>query len=80
MGVSTPLLAAGGAAGAHTAGAKKPVSGAKSAAPKRAKSAKSPAKASNKTASKSAVGFVVTVLGLAILAGIGVAAKRMLGS
>lgn len=55
MGVSTPLVAAGGAAGAYAAGAKKPVSGAKSAAPKPAKAteAQAQAKASNKTASKS---------------------------
>jgi D-alanyl-D-alanine endopeptidase (penicillin-binding protein 7) len=52
MGVSTPLVAAGGAAGAYAAGAKKPVSGAKSAAAK-ATEAQAKAKASNKTASKS---------------------------
>ena len=37
-------------------------------------------KGAKDTASKSAVGFVITVLGLAILAGFGVAAKRMLGN
>ena len=37
-------------------------------------------KSARETASKSAVGFVVSVLCLAILAGFGVAVKRMLGN